>query len=982
MSEFPCQGINMKKTCFRNQIALATLLWSVFLLNSCQPDQKTFTVNEKGVLTIGFGKGKIAFSPAFTILFTEKDPKPAMRPAGIPDVKYNVISWKGIADASEQLAKVQRQDQESGDGFDSRILEGEVSDRTANLFTAGKKIQAELARVRREGERYYFTYKEMPYGELTAVLDCSGSAPSLSFEFSAKRAGYYSIGYTGAASFSPEEIEELWQPLIWQEKRFPSEPYMTLAFRCPLPTAFVNRKGLTYGVVAHPSEFPFEPLPVMDNSRFGIAVRNEKAAAQPMLFAPVLGGAGSNMQVGDRYRFKMVLWAEKGNVTQSFEQIATGLYGFKDYRHNDISTLNETLENIVDYSLSEYAWFVDSLKGFAYATDVPGAVKNVSSLHPWEIALVMGMPEMLEKRAWPLTEYMLSREKFLFSLDREQKIQNPSRELHGPVAPVSELAALYTITNRENPFLLKMAEDEYKTSRIRNLDVKEEGSTWQNALALYKATGKKRYLEKAEEGADGYIRSRVEKPQTDFEGQNAFFWTGFTPQWIDLIRLYEATGSQKYLRAAREGARHYAMFCWMSPKIPADSILVNKGGKAPMYWYLRSKGHEQMYSPGEKAPAWRLAGIGLTPESSGTSTGHRAIFMANYAPWMLRLGYYTGDRFLMNIAKAAVIGRYRNFPGYHINTARTTIYEKEDYPLRPHRQLSVNSFHYNHILPMASMLLDYLVTDAVVRSGEKIDFPAEFIEGYAYLQSKFYGSRPGVFYGDTAWLWMPPGLLSTTSGELNYIAARGEDQLMIAFANQSALEVNAEVKIDPDIMPSISEGGKQVEIWENNGKKQVGNLKNELGALKKETATIKNGNLSVHVPPNGLTAVKIKNVKIPADFQRSLLAGKDAWEKDYAGLELGNARAMILKAGDYKTSAYIFLQDDDSVFSEVVLEYRLAGGEEKSLRDNDFPYEFSIPLEKDSVFSFRLSGRAPGGQWMKGEKTTLRAHKIDNTNTR
>ncbi len=124
------------------------------------------------------------------------------------------------------------------------------------------------------------------------------------------------------------------------------------------------------------------------------------------------------------------------------------------------------------------------------------------------------------------------------------------------------------------------------------------------------------------------------------------------------------------------------------------------------------------FSPEEWAPAWRLSEIGLTPESSGTSTGHRAIFMANYAPWMLRLGYYAKDPFLKNLGKAAIIGRYRNFPGYHINTSRTTIYEKEDYPLRPHHQLSVNSFHYNHILPMASMLLDYLVTDVFVKSKD------------------------------------------------------------------------------------------------------------------------------------------------------------------------------------------------------------------------------------------------------------------------
>lgn len=134
-----------------------------------------------------------------------------------------------------------------------------------------------------------------------------------------------------------------------------------------------------------------------------------------------------------------------------------------------------------------------------------------------------------------------------------------------------------------------------------------------------------------------------------------------------------------------------------------------------------------MDAPREDAPAWRLSEIGLTPESSGTCTGHCAIFMANYAAWFVRLAHYTGDDFLAVIAKNAIVGRYRNFPGYHINTARTTVYEKENYPLRGHKELGVNSFHYNHIMPHVSLLYDYLVTDALYPQPGRNRFPGEFI---------------------------------------------------------------------------------------------------------------------------------------------------------------------------------------------------------------------------------------------------------------
>ena len=114
--------------------------------------------------------------------------------------------------------------------------------------------------------------------------------------------------------------------------------------------------------------------------------------------------------------FHSALLQNHCRLSYAYEKVAEKVFGFKDYRHNDIASLNTALDNMVDYSKTHYAWFVDSLKGFAYSTDVPGAVKNVSSLNPLELALVMDDSVMFEKRAYPLMEFMLSREKFLFSL--------------------------------------------------------------------------------------------------------------------------------------------------------------------------------------------------------------------------------------------------------------------------------------------------------------------------------------------------------------------------------------------------------------------------------------------------------------------------------------------------------------------------------------------------------------------------------------
>ncbi len=71
------------------------------------------------------------------------------------------------------------------------------------------------------------------------------------------------------------------------------------------------------------------------------------------------------------------------------------------------------------------------------------------------------------------------------------------------------------------------------------------------------------------------------------------------------------------------------------------------------------------------------------------------------------------------------------------------------------------------------MLLDYLVTDAFASSKGKIGFPADYMEGYAYLQNKMYGAQKGKFYTEKdVQFWMPARLLDISSTELNYIAAR------------------------------------------------------------------------------------------------------------------------------------------------------------------------------------------------------------------
>lgn len=929
--------------------ALLTGLWPLVAgAQQVTAGKKYITVRSQG--------RNYQFQPSFTVLYNAADPAMALKPGGIRKVVYNLLTWKTADSAKADFKQKKVNASVAGDGFDDRILRTKAEMRTANVFNSGMRTNVKASAIRVKDDTAFFVFPASKDFELKAwVLLSAKPYPVLQYTFIPVRNGFYSIGYTGAPAFNKEATAESWQPLIWTEKRTPDRPYLTPAFMATLPTTMVNDGSNTIGVLASPEYLPFQPLPLLANSMFGVALVNDRLQLQPQLFAPIQGGYRSEMKAGKSFTFSFKLVVQPASVSGTYQHIAENIFGFKNYRRNDIASLNTALDNMVDYALSHYAWFVDSLKGCAYSTDVPGAVKNVSSLNPLELAIVRNDTAMFEKRAYPLMEFMLSREKFLFSLDSTQKIQSPSRKLRGPIAPLSELGALYNVFGKQNSFYTSLAEKEFNTSRTRNLDDKEIGNSWMNAMFLYKATNDKRFLNAAVTKARLYLKQRVYKKQTAYQDPlngSHFFWPTYTNHWIEFLELYELTGDTAFINAAREGARYYTMFTWMAPVIPDSLITVNKGGKAPMYWYLKSKGHKQMYYPEEQAPAWRLSEMGLTPESSGTSTGHRAIMMSNYAPWMLRIGYYTKDTFLTNVAKAAIIGRYRNFPGYHINTERTTAYEKADFPLHEHQEQSVNSFHYNHILPMASMLLDYLVSDAFVRSNGAINFPSEYIEGYAYLQNKMYGAAKGSFYEEKeAQLWMPKRLLNIDNVELNYISAHTPGKLLLAFTNQSANSVTARVTINP-LLAKLSAGCT---------------IKAYAGAAE----NLADSSFSVTVPANGIAAVELNQVQVEAGFQDKILTHTGDNSSDFTTIPEGNAKAMLFKLGAYARRLYVFLEDDDNKWKQAKLIYTDAGGVKKELLKTSYPFEFTVPVNQSQPVRFWLQLTAKDGHIVNTAETEL-----------
>jgi hypothetical protein len=222
---------------------------------------------------------------------------------------------------------------------------------------------------------------------------------------------------------------------------------------CSLPGTMVERNGMTYGVLADPSMIPYRlPYQPKGNIRFGVLVRNQKGNAQPMIFAPVLGNEDSKLDSGEAYSFKIRVFMFEGEQPDAFLYAATHVFGFKDYRKNVFVNLNRTIENMIDFQMDDvYSRWSSEMKGSDYSTDVKQTVKNVSGLHPLSAAVITDNKEIYTRRALPMIEYLMSRKKYLFSVNKNVTDQQPSSKMAGPAMGVSELATLNNFLSRTEP---------------------------------------------------------------------------------------------------------------------------------------------------------------------------------------------------------------------------------------------------------------------------------------------------------------------------------------------------------------------------------------------------------------------------------------------------------------------------------------------------------------------------------------------------
>ncbi len=80
---------------------------------------------------------------------------------------------------------------------------------------------------------------------------------------------------------------------------------------------------------------------------------------------------------------------------------------------------------------------------------------------------------------------------------------------------------------------------------------------------------------------------------------------------------------------------------------------------------------------------------------------------------------------------------------------------------------------------------------------------------------------------------------------------------------------------------------------------------------------------------------------------------------------------MLLQLGSYQRRLFVYLQEDDNKYRSASLVYTTENGQQQTITDNAYPFEFTVPLKDARPVTFSLSLIDIAGKEVKSETAIL-----------
>ncbi|WP_145928640.1 hypothetical protein OH491_02930 [Termitidicoccus mucosus] len=856
-------------------------------------------------------------------------------------------------------------------------LGGRVLSRPADPrdpFVAGEQARLEPVAARRIKTVGGADAVEVEYREILPAGAASGRAPKtaralwhaptegfatrVEVEHETEADGWYSFAFASGAAVPRDEVAAVQLPPLFQFRRVPDAAEMITSSLTSHPFALVERRakgdaaGVTFGVVAAP-EFLSREWPTKHNARCGFALVAPSGDAQGWIFAPILGGDNSHAKRGEKVRATWWAVAAPQSWAEVMRAADTKIFGLADYREPVAASLTEQALNIIDLMADDEASGWDArLKGPANI-ESPNTVTHAAPLAYFTAARLTRDEAFFDRRALPALEYLLSRPSAHFALSAEGNLYVTKRTARIDFKNIFFGSAVWQgaddLTGGLNPWLL----DYMRTAEGRPLKPANNSAEtdWSGWLALLRQKPDAALLKRVQANVDGWIKRAFEDNPAlgKTAGIQPFYNVTFYPYWWDLLDLWQLTGEPRYLDAARSGAWQTVAGQWVTPTPGKGTLTLypeNKYTSLHHVWWRGDKTWRMGWPEGIKphvrarvsfaipektVPDWVVSPSGLGVEQPITyfsaSDKMSNIQLAVWAPSLLRLYGGTGDDYWRVFARNAIIGRGANYPGYYLSDY-IDVMQRPDYP---RAGPDLTSFYWHHVPVHLAMLLDYLVTDADVRTKGAVRFPYARQQGYVWFTSRVYGGRAGrVFDDEDCRLWLDRTKFRVDTPLVDYFGARGKNQFHLVLLNQSRGEVTAGIELDTAVL-GIAPGARP-------------DLRTACDPEKKTKLVLKkDGRRLVTLPPGGLAVLTFDAAEetvtpvIPKLETRPVSAD--------LGKTWGEMRAFRIRSPFGNDAVYVVL--DGRPGSGATARLEIEGGDDAPAgggpRADAFPYEFSIP---------------------------------------
>lgn len=676
---------------------------------------------------------------------------------------------------------------------------------------------------------------DTPVAAVAATWSIDPSAPGdveVALTLTAKRAGFFSIATPTLAELAPAELKWAVVPGYFMGNQTNENLVLSLVYGHGLPQRPVivreraastltsiatHQSGATLAVAAAPGTAA-DPYP-KDNSarstwKLGLSHMNRQGRLAPTLYHPVLGEAGSQLAAGESrtFRFRYVL--RHDDWFAALNHVINHVYRLPEFLalKRTERSLSDRLLSLHRYVTDDQTslWRTEEFGGYtigaqAYLGGILGSdkdgMKNSDYGAMWMLAKLTNDPKLVRDRLPFARNFKLvqqQREPGFFQgaalgqyyLSKSRRFTEEWGDYVEPVALTYYVTLdlgnilLFTPDDFELRERLRLAAErllawqkpdgswevayDHKTQRTLFTETPDYRPTFYGLLVAYRVFGDEKYLAAARRGADWLLQHAVAPARfLGVCGDNRFAPDFATAQISQgLLDLYELTKHEPYRAAAITTAKYYVTSIYTHPLATNESKSV-KG--TPRF-------------------DWELNQTGLGFEHGGTigsAGGAGPILLATHAGWFVRLHAMTGEPLFRDLARAGAL-------------ARDAFVNKET---------SVASYYWNgmdrgagpfphHAWWQIGWIVDYLISEAEMRSAGQISFPAGFITPKVGPH-RCYGFAPGRVLGQSADLaW---GRVECDQPAVDYLVARAKEsrRVFVVLLNNQPRATRARVQVAP-----------------------------------------------------------------------------------------------------------------------------------------------------------------------------------------